>query len=137
MNNTILIVDDAPLIRMLLRNILEMNGLEIAAEAKNGVEAVEKYIRHRPGLTIMDINMPAKDGVTAALEILEHDSEANIVMCSSAVSEDDLVASAKLAGAKGVLMKPFTIETVLDVVGRFQNINREDYLRENSSGFYY
>ncbi|GAM10092.1 chemotaxis protein CheY [Geobacter sp. OR-1] len=116
MSRTALIVDDALFIRSLLRSILEMSGYTVVAEAADGGEAVEKYREHAPDVTIMDIVMPLKNGITASIEILSHDEKANIVICSSYGSEEELKNAALMSGAKGVITKPFTAEKVREVV---------------------
>src|SRR5437773_10611370 len=65
------IADDEPLMREQLRARLDelWPELEIVAEAKNGVEAVELVIEHRPEVVFLDIRMPAKTGIEAAREI--------------------------------------------------------------------
>src|SRR5437868_13921692 len=66
-----LIADDEPLMREQLRARLSelWPELEIVAEAKNGVEAVEQVAEHRPEIVFLDIRMPAKNGIVAAREI--------------------------------------------------------------------
>ena len=65
------IADDEPLMREQLRARLSelWPELEIVAEAKNGVEAVEQVAEHRPEIVFLDIRMPAKNGIVAAREI--------------------------------------------------------------------
>ncbi len=67
-NNTVLVVDDQPDIRELLRHSLQMKGYKVA-EAANGREAVELAPRLRPGLILMDLSMPVLDGFEATRRI--------------------------------------------------------------------
>ena len=67
-NNTVLVVDDQPDIRELLRYSLQMKGYEVA-EAANGREAVELAPQLRPGLILMDLCMPVLDGFEATRRI--------------------------------------------------------------------
>ena len=69
MPKKILITDDALFMRVTLKNILTQNGYEVAGEATNGQEAVEKYAALRPDLVLMDITMPVMDGITACRTI--------------------------------------------------------------------
>ncbi len=117
MNQTVMIVDDATFMRNLLREILEMGGYTIVAEAANGVEAVALYWEHKPDLTLMDVIMPTKNGIEAAEEIIAFDKQAKIVMCSI-VGHEELVKTARQIGARDVILKPFKPEQVLDVVHR-------------------
>ena len=57
MGKRILIVDDATFMRMMVKNILVPRGFEIAGEAANGIEAVEKYVELKPDLVTMGITM--------------------------------------------------------------------------------
>lgn len=62
----IMVVDDEPIIRMDLREMLENEGYQVVAEAKNGEEAVELAHRHKPDLIIMDVKMPGLNGIKAS-----------------------------------------------------------------------
>ena len=61
----ILIVDDAAFMRLTIKTILEKNGFEVIGEAKNGLEAIEKYTTLKPDVVTMDITMPEMSGVEA------------------------------------------------------------------------
>ena len=66
----VLLVDDEQLVRSGLRMILESAGdIEVVGEAADGGGAVEQVRRHRPDVVLMDIRMPAMDGLTATREI--------------------------------------------------------------------
>ena len=78
---TVLIVDDALFMRMMIRDILNKDGFEVVGEAENGVEAVEKYKELKPNLVTMDIVMPEMDGIEAVKQIIKIDSDARILMC--------------------------------------------------------
>jgi two-component system, chemotaxis family, chemotaxis protein CheY len=103
----VLIVDDIPDIRLMLRCIIEKENYEIVAEAANGLEAVEQYCEHLPDITIMDIDMPFKTGVQAAREILAHTSDARIIFCSGTVRIPDIASLELGASARSVVRKPF------------------------------
>jgi two-component system chemotaxis response regulator CheY len=117
LTHTVLICDDAPYMRTLLRDILERGGLEVVGEAANGLEAVAKYKAVRPDLVTMDIVMPEMSGLEAVREIVAHDARARILMCS-AMEESGLVSEALGAGASGFLIKPFKASGVLEAVQR-------------------
>ena len=76
MAKKVLICDDAAFMRMMIKDILSKNGYEIAAEAENGVKAVEKYNETKPDLVLMDITMPEMDGIQALKAIKEIDANA-------------------------------------------------------------
>jgi len=100
---------------MSLRNILEKNGYEIAAEAEDGNQAVEKYEEVNPDLVTMDITMPNMDGITAIKKILEKDPEAKIIVVS-AMGQKALVIEALNSGAKDFIVKPFQPDRILEAV---------------------
>ena len=112
---TVLIVDDAAFMRMMLKDILSKNGYDVVGEAENGKEAVEKYKILKPDLVTMDITMPEMTGIEALRDILEEDSNAVVVMCS-AMGQQSMVIDAIQAGAKDFIVKPFQPERVLEAV---------------------
>lgn len=115
MGNRILLVDDAMIIRMILRKILTEAGFEIAGEASNGAEAIRKYRELRPDLVTMDITMPEMGGIKALKSIREIDPEAKVIICS-AMGQKSLIIEAMEAGAVNFLAKPFDEEKVVETV---------------------
>ena len=111
----VLIVDDAVFMRNTLKEIFTSQQFEIAGEAANGVEAVEKYKETTPDLMTMDIVMPFKNGIQATRDILAQDPEATIIFCS-ALGQESLVTEAIEAGATDFIVKPFRSENVMQVV---------------------
>lgn len=65
----IIIVDDEPLTRVDLRDMLEMEDYEVVGEASDGFEAIELSRKHHPDLVIMDIQMPLLDGLNAGKKL--------------------------------------------------------------------
>ncbi|PKQ27673.1 MAG: two-component system response regulator [Candidatus Anoxymicrobium japonicum] len=112
---SVLIVDDALFMRMMIKDILSKDGFEIAGEAENGVEAVKKYAELRPDLVTMDIVMPEMDGIEAVRNIIEIDPGATVLMCS-AMGQQPLVIEALEAGAKDFIIKPFQPTKVIEAV---------------------
>ena len=115
MGNRILLVDDAMIIRMILRKILTEAGFEIAGEASNGAEAIRKYQELRPDLVTMDITMPEMGGIKALKSIREFDPNAKVIICS-AMGQKSLIIEAMEAGAVNFLAKPFDEEKVVETV---------------------
>ncbi len=111
----VMIVDDAPFMRSVLKDVLREDGYEVIAEAVNGVEAVEAYKEHKSDVVLMDIIMPEMDGAAASRQILSFDPNACIVMCS-ALSQHDIVLDAIHLGARAFVAKPFKKETLLDTL---------------------
>ncbi len=115
MSRSILLVDDAAFMRMMIKDILVKNGYEVVGEAENGLKAVEKYKELKPNLVIMDITMPEMDGIQAVKEIKKVDSAASIIMCS-AMGQQGMVIEAIQSGAKDFIVKPFQADRVLEAV---------------------
>lgn len=115
MGATIMIVDDAAFMRMMLKDILTKNGYAVVGEAENGALSVDRYVELKPDLTIMDITMPEMDGLQAVKEIRKRDTQARIIMCS-AMGQQAMVIEAIQAGAKDFVVKPFQAERVIEAV---------------------
>ncbi|NPA95743.1 MAG: response regulator [Thermodesulfobacteria bacterium] len=119
-NETILVVDDEELLRELASEILKPYGYRIIT-AKNGREAVETYKAMFPEihLVIMDVLMPEMDGIQAAKEIREFDSEARIIFCSGYTSRSEVSATGLFNEKDGSLVlikKPFNPNELATVV---------------------
>jgi two-component system KDP operon response regulator KdpE len=106
----ILVVDDEPQIRRVLRTTLASRGY-IIAEATSGEEAVEAMSGERPDLILLDVNMPGIGGFAACREIREQ-SDVPIVMLTVRNTERDKVHALD-AGADDYVVKPFGIEELL------------------------
>jgi len=111
----VLIVDDAAFMRMMLKDILTKNGLEVIGEAVNGADAIEKYRELSPDVVTMDITMPEMDGITAVKQIKSFHPQANIIMCS-AMGQQPMVLEAIQAGAKDFVVKPFQADRVMESI---------------------
>lgn len=116
MSKTVLVVDDAAFMRMMIRDILSAEGFTIH-EAVNGRDAVEKYAEIRPDLVTMDITMPEMSGLEALRSIREKDSRARILMVS-AMGQQKLIVEALESGAMDFLVKPFQPTKVLETVNK-------------------
>ena len=106
----ILVVDDEPQIRRVLRSTLSARGYEIT-EAKTGEEALDRLRKDRPDLILLDVNMPGMGGIEACREI-RRGSDAPIIMLTVRNAERDKVAALD-AGADDYVVKPFGIEELL------------------------
>ena len=102
----VLIAEDEALIRMDLREMLEEEGHEVVAEARDGAEAVTLVRASRPDIVFMDVKMPNVNGIEAAAAIAA-ESLAPVVMVT-AFSQASLVEEAAKAGAMGYVVKPFS-----------------------------
>src|SRR5213080_2112843 len=106
----ILVVDDEPQIRRVLRSTFSARGYVIT-EAKTGEEALEWIRKGPPDLILLDMNMPGIGGIEACREI-RRGSDAPIIMLTVRNAERDKVAALD-AGADDYVVKPFGIEELL------------------------
>src|SRR5690625_4409676 len=117
MAHSVLIVDDAAFMRMMIKDILVKNGYNVIGEAENGQVAVDKYQELKPDLVTLDITMPEKDGIQALKEIKEIDANATVIMCS-AMGQQAMVIDAIQAGAKDFIVKPFQADSVMEAIAK-------------------
>lgn len=115
MKPVIAIVDDDPIIRLDIREMLEEAGYQVAGEAKNGQDAIELTARTRPDLVIMDIKMPVMNGIKAA-RIIRSMREETAVLLLTAYSQRELVADARSAGVSAYLVKPISETDLIPAV---------------------
>lgn len=107
---TILVVDDEPQIRRVMRTTLTAEGYAVI-EARDGAEALEKLRSERPDLVLLDMNMPVMDGLQTCREI-RSGSEVPIIMLTVRSAEKDKVRALD-AGADDYVVKPFSIQELL------------------------
>lgn len=100
-----LIVDDAAIMRLRLREILEPT-YQIVAEAGDGDEAIEMYAQYRPDFVTLDISMPKTNGIVALRRLVERFDDPRVVIVS-AVGQQRVVLEALGQGACDFVVKPF------------------------------
>jgi len=126
----IVVVDDEPIIRMDLREILQAEGFEVVAEGRNGEDAVRLARELQPDLIIMDIKMPMMDGLKSARII--HNLSGGAVLLVTAYSQKELIRKAAEAGVVGYLVKPVTARNLIPTVHvALDQLNRMRELRNN------
>jgi two-component system, chemotaxis family, chemotaxis protein CheY len=113
----ILVVDDAALVRLYYRQILEAAGYEVG-EALNGIEALENLSPRPNSLLIVDVNMPQMDGLTfiKALRRRELPFSAVPILVTSTEAGPQDASAARDAGANFYLIKPVGRERLLEAV---------------------
>ena len=112
----VMLVDDHPIIRRGLKEVLEDAGaFEVVAQAADGVEAVRTVEESRPDVIVMDVMMPGKDGVEACRDILDLLPETKVLMLTAS-TEDDAVIEAIAAGATGFVQKYSGSDELVDAV---------------------
>lgn len=100
----ILIADDSPTARELLKALLEQEGLQVVGEATQGAEAVQMARDLRPDLITMDLQMPVMDGMQA-IEAIMHEKAVPILVVSSQ-ADAEIACQALNLGALDVISKP-------------------------------
>jgi DNA-binding NarL/FixJ family response regulator len=112
----VLVADDQSMVRAGFRMLLSSQpDIEVAAEASNGLEAVEKAARFAPTVVLMDIRMPELDGLEAARRILAADAAARILILTT-FDHDEYVYEALRAGASGFVLKDDPPEQLLAAI---------------------
>ena len=102
----VVVADDQPVVRAGFRTILEASGIEVVAEAGDGLEAVAAARRTRPDVVLMDIRMPALDGIEATRQLAGPAAVDPVrVLVLTTFDLDDYVYEALRAGASGFLLK--------------------------------
>lgn len=108
----LLVVDDAMIMRKLIRDVAVEAGWEIAGEACNGAEAVELYETLRPDLVTMDLVMPVMGGNEALRRIRAADPDARVVVVTALDQKQTLTESIR-DGALDFIVKPFDRERII------------------------
>jgi two-component system chemotaxis response regulator CheY len=112
MGKRILIIDDSPRIRAILRTILGKKGYEVVGEGENGKEALDLYQELKPDLVALDIVMPEVDGIQALKDIIAFNPQAKVIMITSADDREQFKKTLE-AGALAHIFKPFQPSRVL------------------------
>lgn len=112
---TILVVDDAALVRVYYRSILEGAGFRVE-EALNGLEALETLLSRTVDLLVVDINMPQMDGLTFLRTLREKEGPMASIpaLVASTESAGADFAAARAAGANYYLLKPIEREQLVE-----------------------
>ncbi len=111
----VLIVDDASVVRLMIKKVLKEGDFEIVGEAANGVDALTKYKELRPDVVTMDITMPEADGIQATKDIVAFDEDAKVVIMSG-IDQKEMLWKAIKAGASSYIVKPFENERVISTL---------------------
>ena len=107
----VIVADDDPLARRMIKEALQRAGIVVIAEAREGREAVELALHYRPDVVLMDVVMPELDGIAATRSILKAVPDQVIVMLTSG-SDDEIGLIALRAGAAGFLSKELEVDVL-------------------------
>ncbi len=111
---TIVIVDDAPEVRLLLRTRLGMSGrLRVVGEGADGAEAIALAERHQPSLMLLDVSMPGMDGLEALPRVLAASPPTRVVLYSG-FEEQGLVQRAQQLGAAAFIEKSAPVDSLVE-----------------------
>jgi DNA-binding NarL/FixJ family response regulator len=110
-----LIVDDHALLRDAIRVALELAGHEIVGEAGDGYEAIRLTEDLRPSVVVMDVTLPALDGIEATRRLFARGADTRVVILTMH-GDPALVTRAVRAGASAYLTKAFSMPEVVSVV---------------------
>ncbi len=113
----VLVVDDLPMMRQALREVIEAAGFVVAGEAVDGNQGVVCYMEHKPDVVLLDIVMPKLDGIAALKQLIRIDPGARVIMCS-ALGEQSLIFRAIQLGARDFIVKPFRPQRVVESIRR-------------------
>jgi two-component system NarL family response regulator len=112
----ILIADDHPVVREgLVALINRQPDMKVVAEATNGRETVEQFLRHRPDVTLIDLRMPEMDGVEAISAIRQREPTARLIVLTTFDGDEDVYRGLR-AGAKAYLLKDGSREELLECI---------------------
>jgi DNA-binding response OmpR family regulator len=106
--NSILVIDDDPVVCEVMRQVLERDGYNVAT-AGDGQSGLCDYAQLNPDLVIVDILMPGKEGIATILELREGNPDARIIAMTGGGSfnSGEVLRIAELVGADNSLAKPF------------------------------
>lgn len=112
----ILVIDDSPLFRLLLKEILINDGNE-CFDAATVTEGLALFFKESPDLVIKDLIMKDSNPLEEIKEYKKHNPEVKIIVCSTA-TQKSLIYQAIKAGAQDFLVKPFHTDEVTKTVHR-------------------
>ena len=112
----VIIADDQELVRAGFRMILEHNGIDVVAEAADGLEAVTRTREFTPDIVLMDIRMPTLDGIEATRQVTDLPHSTTRVLILTTFDLDDYVYEAVRAGASGFLLKDVAPQDLVHAV---------------------
>ncbi|GAA2808576.1 response regulator transcription factor [Kitasatospora sp. CM 4170] len=114
---TLLIADDDEVTRSGLRTLLAAQpGITVLGEAADGVEAVERTLRLRPDVVLMDVRMPRRNGIEATRQLLAESPEPPKIVVITTFENDGYVTAALSAGASGFVLKRLPVRQIAEAV---------------------
>lgn len=108
---TVVLADDEPHIRMMMRIALARAGFQILAEASNGQEAIDRCLQYKPDMLLLDVNMPVMNGDKALAKILANHPQIAVIMLTS-VTDSETVGKCIDLGAANYLRKDTPVQEI-------------------------
>jgi two-component system, NarL family, response regulator LiaR len=105
----VIVADDDPLARKMIKEALQRAGIVVIAEAQNGRQAVELTNHYHPDVVLMDVVMPELDGIAATRRIIQDKPEQVVVILTTA-DDDEIGLLGLRAGARGFLAKDVDVD---------------------------
>jgi DNA-binding NarL/FixJ family response regulator len=113
----LVVADDQEIIRQGIASMLSDEEIEIVAEAANGIEAIEKALKHRPNVLLMDVMMPELDGLDALEKLRDQSPQTRVVMMS-AHDNPTYIARSVALGADGFILKDVPADEFVAAIQR-------------------
>lgn len=122
MSKTLLVTDDALIIREMIKDAALEAGWTIVGEACNGKEAIELHAELKPDLMTLDLVMPEYGGLYALEGILKHTPDAKIIIVS-ALDQPEVFNEAFQKGASDFIIKPFESKQIVGALEALHSAN--------------
>lgn len=117
MAKRLLVIDDAAIIREIIKDVATAAGWTIAGEAANGQQGIDRYQELKPDAVTLDLVMPEFDGLYALRGIIAADPNAKVLVVS-ALEQKSILKEAFKAGATDFLVKPFDKTVLVDTLAQ-------------------
>lgn len=111
----VMIVDDHPMWRDAVERDLSQAGFNVVGVASNGREALARFPAARPDVLVLDLQIPAPDGIEVTGEVVRQDPLVRVLVLSASGESADVLAAVK-AGATGYLVKSASCEDLVNAV---------------------
>lgn len=113
----VMVVDDHPMWRDAVARDLQAAGFEVVATAANGTDALNRAPAARPNVVVLDLQIPAPNGVEVTAALVKADPTVRVLILSASGEQDDVLEAVK-AGATGYLVKSASRADLIDAVTR-------------------
>ena len=130
MSFNVLVVDDSPPMRQVIKKVIQMSGFDVGEllEAGNGKEALEVLSSNWVDVILSDIHMPEMDGIEMLRRLSEEDLWKRIpVIVVTTEGREQVIEEAKRLGAKGYVKKPFNPEQIKEIL---MSVMGQEYERD-------